>query len=248
MMSPASWFWPVLAAPFVGSFLGVLAMRLPAERSPLWGRSFCDHCAHVLSGADLVPIASWLCSRGRCRHCGEAIAPIHPAIELAALTVAIWAVLVTEGAMLWPSCILGWSLLTLAVIDWRDGLLPDALTLPLLAFGLGTAYFVDPSLVLPRMIGVVAGFTCFALIRWLYRFLRGREGLGRGDIKLLAAAGAWVSWDGLPSVVLIGALAGLLVALVGRIAGRRFTLDQRLAFGPYLCLGIWLVWLYGPLG
>ncbi len=247
-MLPSSWLWPVLAAPFVGSFLGVLVMRLPAGRSPIWGRSFCDRCSHVLGAADLVPIASWLCSRGRCRHCGEAIAPIYPAIELGALTVAIWAALLAEGPILWASCILGWSLLTLAVIDWHDEVLPDALTLPLLVFGLVAAYFIDPSLVLPHMIGAVAGFASFACIRWLYRVLRGREGLGQGDLKLLAAAGAWVSWDGLPSVVLIGALAGLLVALAGNIAGRRLTLDQRLAFGPYLCLGTWLVWLYGPLG
>lgn len=247
-MSPSSWLWPVLAAPFVGSFLGVLVMRLPIGRSAIVGRSACDHCGRVLGAADLVPIASWLWWRGRCRHCGEIIGPIYPVIELGALTIALWAATVDEGLMLWASCILGWSLLTLAIIDLRDGLLPDALTLPLLAFGLVTAYLADPSLVLPHLTGAVVGFASFAVIRWLYRLLRGREGLGRGDLKLLAASGAWVSWDGLPSVVLIAALTGLLAVLVGRIAGRRLTLDQRLAFGPYLCLGTWLVWLYGPFG
>lgn len=133
-------------------------------------------------------------------------------------------------------------------MDTRDGVLPDILTLPLIPLGLAIAYFEDPSSVLARVIGAVAGFASFALIAWFYRHLRGRDGLGFGDVKLLAAAGAWVSWNGLPSVVLVGAVFGLAAALVGALLGRRIALDQRLAFGPGLCLGIWVVWLYGPLG
>ncbi len=238
----------MLAAPFIGSFLGVLVTRLPAGKSVTGGRSSCDHCAHPLGIADLVPIASWLAARGRCRYCGAKLSLLYPGIELGALAVALWAATVAQGWVLWISCGLGWDLLALVLIDWRDGLLPDALSLPLIPLGLFAAYLADPSSVLPHALGALAGFAVFALIRWLYRRLRGREGLGFGDVKLLAAAGAFVSWDGLPSVVLIAAIAGLAFALGGSLTGRKLALDQRLAFGPGLCLGTWLVWLYGPLG
>lgn len=214
----------------------------------MWDRSYCDHCGHRLSPADLVPIASWLAARGRCRYCGGKVSALYLAIELAALGIAIWAASVAEGWELWVSCGLGWCLLALAAIDFRDGLLPNALTLPLIPVGLAVAYLEDPASVWQHVIGALAGFVVFALIRFLYRRLRSRDGLGLGDVKLLAAAGAFVSWEGLPSVVLIAAIAGLVMALVSAMLGRQMTLDQRVPFGPGLCLGIWLVWLYGPLG
>jgi leader peptidase (prepilin peptidase)/N-methyltransferase len=198
--------------------------------------------------ADLIPIASWSARLGRCRYCGAKITPLYIGIEFGALGIAVWAGALTEGPALWASCCLGWALLALAIIDFSDGLLPDALTLPLIPLGLAFAAIETPAAVLPRAIGVAAGFAAFALIRWLYRRFRDREGLGLGDVKLLAAAGAWVSWDGLPSVVLVAALFGLGMALFGTLTGRHLTLDQRLAFGPGLCLGTWLIWLYGPLG
>ena len=238
----------MLAAPFIGSFMGVLATRLPEGRPVLWGRSTCDACGQPLAVADLIPIISWSAQKGRCRYCGAKITAAHSAIELGALIIALWAAALTDGPSLWASCLLGWCLLTLAIIDFRHGLLPDALTLPLLPLGLVFAALEGWELVFPRAIGAAVGFLAFALIQWLYRRLRQREGLGHGDVKLFAAAGAWVSWEGLPSVLLIGALFGLGMALIGSWQGRRVALDQRLAFGPGLCLGIWLVWLYGPLG
>jgi len=149
--------------------------------------------------------------------------------------------------MLWISCCLGWCLLALGAADWRDGVLPDALTLPLIPLGLAAAFMDDPSSVADHAIGAVAGFASFALIRWLYRRWRGRDGLGFGDVKLLAASGAFVAWDGLPSVVLIGAVTALGLALLTTASGRKLALDQRVAFGPALCFATWLVWLYGPL-
>jgi len=226
----------------------MLVTRLPAGRAIAWGRSVCDHCGHKLSPADLVPIASWLAARGRCRYCGARITPLYLVLELGALGITIWAATVSEGWVLWASCVLGWYLLALVAIDFRDGLLPDALTLPLIPLGLLVAYLEDPASVWPHATGALAGFLVFALVRWLYRRLRSRDGLGLGDVKLLAAAGAFVSWEGLPSVVLIAAVAGLAMALVSAALGRRIALDQRLPFGPGLCLGLWLVWLYGPLG
>ena len=226
----------------------MLATRLPAGRRIAWDRSICDHCGHKLGAADLVPIASWLAARGRCRYCGAAVTPLYLALELGALGIAIWAATVSEGWVLWASCALGWCLLALAAIDLRDGLLPNALTLPLVPFGLAVAYFEDPASLWPHTIGALAGFVVFAATRALYRRLRGREGLGFGDVKLLTAAGAFISWEGLPSVVLIAAIAGLVAILVSSLLGRKVALDQRVPFGPALCLGLWLVWLYGPLG
>jgi leader peptidase (prepilin peptidase)/N-methyltransferase len=226
----------------------MLVTRLPAERALVWDRSICDHCSHKLGPVDLIPIASWLAARGRCRYCGAAITPLYLVLELGALGIAIWAASVSEGWVLWASCALGWCLIALAAIDFRDGLLPDVLTLPLIPLGLAIAYLEDPASLWPHVVGALAGFASFAAIRYLYRKLRGRDGLGLGDVKLLAAAGAFVSWEGLPSVVLIAAIAGLVTALIGTALGRKIALDQRLPFGPGLCLGLWLVWLYGPLG
>jgi leader peptidase (prepilin peptidase) / N-methyltransferase len=241
------WLAPVLAAPFIGSFLGTLVVRLPAGRSIAIGRSCCDHCGHALGFGDLVPIVSWLAARRRCRHCGAPLSLFYPAIELGALLIAAWAATVATGTMLWITCLLGWSLIALAATDLRDGILPDALTLPLIPLGLLAAFLVEPASVAAHAWGAVAGFASFAFVRWLYRVWRHRDGLGLGDVKLLAAAGAFVSWEGLASVVLIGAVTALALALAGAALGRRLALDQKLAFGPSLCLGIWLVWLYGPL-
>jgi leader peptidase (prepilin peptidase) / N-methyltransferase len=243
-----TWLLPILFAPFIGSFIGTLAMRLPAATALVLDRSRCDHCGHTLGPLDLVPMLSWAAARGRCRHCQAAVSVFHPAIELAALGVAVWAALTVPEDELWLSCVLGWGLLALAVIDYRDYLLPDAITLPLVALGLGAAYLDDPTSVLAHGIGAVAGFLVFLVIALAYRRLRGREGLGFGDAKLLAAAGAWVGWQGLPSVVLLGATASFALLLLLGLRGMAVRFDARLPFGPGLCLGLWLVWLYGPLG
>lgn len=251
------WLFPVLAAPFVGSFLGVLIARLPVGGRVVFARSVCQTCDHPLGPADLVPVFSWLASRGRCRHCGAAIGAVTIGVELAALALAVWAATVVSGWLLWASCALGWTLLALSVIDWRHQTLPDQLTLPLLACGLAVAFALHADSLANHAAGAAAGFAAFALIGWTYHRLRGREGLGLGDAKLLAAAGAWVSWTGLPGVVLTAAVTALAVAfaralagraLAGRaLAGRALRADTRLALGPYLALGTWLVWLYGPI-
>ncbi|HYC14651.1 MAG TPA: A24 family peptidase, partial [Stellaceae bacterium] len=106
---------------------------------------------------------------------------------------------------------------------------------------------LEPDALLARTIGAVAGFAVFWVLALLYIRVRHREGLGLGDAKLLAGAGAWLGWGALPSVVLVAAVVGLGAALTVSLAGRRVALDTKLPFGPALCLGFWLVWLYGPL-
>ena len=236
----------LLIAPFVGSFLGVLVERLPAGRPVLLDRSTCDHCGRTLTVRDLVPLVSYLLRRGRCA-CGEArLSPFYPAIELAALGVALSAVAVLSGWLLWASLGLGWILLALAAIDLRHFVLPDLLTLPLIPAGLAVAWALDPGLLPDHALGTLGGFAAFVAIAFLYRRLRGREGLGTGDAKLLAAAGAWLGWRALPSVVVIAAVVALALALAGALAGGKLAWTSRIAFGPYLALGFWLVWLFGP--
>ena len=237
----------IIVAPFIGSFLGVLALRLPESRAIGWSRSACEHCGHVLGAGDLIPIASFVALRGRCRYCRAGIGGFVLVIELAALAVAVWAGLETSGWILAVTCAFGWTLLLLAAIDWRVQMLPDVMTLPLLAAGLSAAFFFARETWLDHLIGAAAGFLSLALVAQIYRRLRGREGLGLGDAKLLAALGAWVAWEGLPTVLLWGSLLGLLFALGRAVAGGSIRLTDRLPFGVFLAGGGWLVWLYGPL-
>ncbi len=236
----------IVAAPLVGSFLGVVIDRLPAGRPIALGRSRCDACGATLRARDLVPIASWLWRRGRCAYCDARLSTFYPIIELAALAVAISAALVVSGWLLVVSCMLGWTLLTLAVIDQRHFMLPDVLTLPLIPAGLAVAYLLDPALLASHVLGGVAGFLAFVAIAFAYRWWRGREGLGLGDAKLLAAAGAWLGWQALPGVVLIAAVSALALALAGAVRGDRLSAGTRIAFGSHLALAFWLVWLFGP--
>ena len=242
--APGAAAWgAVLAAPFVGSFLGVLIRRLPEDRTVVWARSQCDSCGAVLGPRDLVPLLSWLATRGRCRFCRRPVGCFYPAIELAAVAVATVAIACDSGGMVWLDCVLGWWLLVLAWIDARHWLLPDALTLPLVLAGLAAALAVDPDRLLDRALGAALGYLALRGVAFVYRALRGRDGLGEGDAKLLAASGAWVGASGLPQVVLLAALAGLLAAACLRLAGVRLGAQSALPFGPFLALATWVVWL-----
>lgn len=164
-----------------------------------------------------------------------------------AVGIAAWAHLSIDGWLAWTSCAFGWVLLALTLIDVRAFLLPDALTLPLVPAGLIVAYAIAPENLPHHLLGSVGGFAAFAAVRAVHRWLRHREGLGFGDVKLMAALGAWLSWQALPSVVLIAAAAGLTVTLLQGLGGRSPGWDRPLPFGAYLSLAAWLVWLHGPL-
>jgi len=241
--------WLILAvvAPAIGSFIGVLIIRLPEGRAVVASRSVCEHCGHVLGPHDLIPLASWLWLRGKCRYCGAKIGTLYPAIELAALAVVAWAATQTSGEVLVASCLLGWALLAVAVIDWRSFLVPDALSLFLLLTGFAAAFAFDPLRFSDHVLGAGAGVLLFALLAWGYQALRGREGLGFGDAKLLGGLGAWVAWQGLPSIILFGASLGLFAVLIKAQSGKRLKATDRLPFGSFLAAAGWLVWLYGPL-
>lgn len=236
---------PIVAAPFIGSFLATAALRSTTAQPVVRGRSACPACHQPLGPMDLVPVLSWLATRGHCRHCRARVSIFYPVVEIAALTVAVWAALWLDGPRLWIACGLGWLLLLLAAIDWRHRLLPDVLTMSLGVYGLLVA--VVDGRVTEAVIGAAVGLLAFVAVRWLYARIRRREGLGLGDVKLIAAAGAWVGWSGLPSLVLIASLAALAVVGVGAAGGRRARADDAVPFGSYLALGCWIVWLHGPL-
>ncbi len=249
-MSGADWLQLVflaLVALAIGSFAGMLVRRIPAGEG-IAGRSRCRACGAVLGPHELVTIVSWLVQRGRCRSCGAALPWFYPAIELLALGLALWVWSAADGWLVWASCGFAWTLMALAIIDFEHQVLPDALTLPLIAAGLAVAWFAAPRTIVDNLAGAAVGFALFAAVAAAYRRLRGREGLGLGDAKLLAALGAWDGAIGLPSIVLIAALAALAGALAARSFRLTGALHDRVPFGPALALAGWIVWLYGPLG
>jgi leader peptidase (prepilin peptidase)/N-methyltransferase len=238
------WLWPMLAAPYVGSFLGVLITRLPMAAPVVISRSACPHCGVRLGVGDLVPIASFIALRGCCRHCGHRIGWFYPAVELAAVAIAAWACWAeADPVWIWIACGLGWTLLALGWIDWTSFLLPDALTLPLLLVGLAVTAVEEPEALADHCLAAALGYLSFAGIGLAYRRLRGRDGLGGGDAKLIAAAGAWCGLEALPSVVLGSAALGLLAALGAALAGRTLTSRTWIPFGTCIALAFWLVWL-----
>ncbi len=244
MSGPLAWLVPVLVAPFIGSFLGVLILRLPAARPIAFGRSACDQCRHRLGARDLVPLLSFALSRGRCRYCGQPIGWFPVAIELAALAVAIWAACVLTGTDIWIACGLGWTLLAAAWIDARTMLLPDVLTLPLLLAGLVVTAWFSPDDLADHALAAALGYLLLFVTARVYRGLRGRDGLGEGDAKLLGALGAWLGLGALPFVLVLAACSGLAAAGAGALAGKRVTAATAIPFGPFLAFAGWLLWLY----
>jgi len=229
----------VVVGPMVGSLVGTVVDRLPEDRPVALARSQCASCGRRLGPLELVPLLSYIAQRGRCKGCGAAIPRRLPLIELAAMLIAVLAVWHADGVAAWAGAVLGWMLLALGLIDWRHLWLPDVLTLPLVAGGLAVTAWLAPSLLSDHMIAAVAGWLVFTAIAWSYRRLRGREGLGGGDAKLLAAGGAWLGAAALPSVVLVASLAALLWAVITR----QFDPAGRLPFGSFLAGAIWLCWL-----
>lgn len=146
-----------------------------------------------------------------------------------------------------PSLVLGAALVWLSVIDLRSFRLPDWLTLPLLAVGLILSFFLKWDELYWRILAAALGFILLYAVARLYYLLRGRHGLGLGDAKLLAASGAWLGIEGIPATLLLASCTALCAALASTLAGRSITADTRMPFGPFLAVGTWLTWFYGPL-
>lgn len=237
MIDPLAAIIGVLAGAIAGSFLATLILRWPDGRSVVHGRSACDGCGKVLGVRDLVPLLSAFVQRGRCRSCGETIDPLHWQIEGACAIIGALALGLRPdlGGAAWA--LLGWLLLTLAVLDKRHFWLPDVLTLPLAFLGLTVGLWATGVTLGDRAIGAVAGYGVLLVVALGYRALRGREGLGLGDAKLLGALGAWFGWQALPLILLLSTSLGLLAVLAGAAVGRMTSGTSRVPLGTFLAIG-----------
>lgn len=251
----------------VGSFLNVVIHRLPlmlkrewrrecaelqgqpvAEETPFnlcQPRSRCPHCHHQLGVLDNIPLLSWLWLRGRCRYCRAPIAKRYPLVELASAVLAglaLWRF--GASPQLLAALLFSWTLLCMTLIDMDHLLLPDNLTLPLLWLGL---LFNINALFIPlssAVLGAAFGYGILWSLYWLFRLATGKEGMGYGDFKLLAAIGAWFGWQSLLPVLLLASFTGAILGL-SLMALRRLGEDRVLPFGPALALGGWLYLLWG---
>lgn len=251
----------------VGSFLNVVIHRLPkmmqresdnyvAHESgkPLphqdrydlvMPRSACPHCGHAIAAWENIPVISYLVLRGKCVACKAPISPRYPAVEL--LTGALSFFLVWHfgsGAAGLASVLFAWLLIAMTFIDADTQLLPDDLTYPLLWAGLlinlqGT--FVPLS---EAVIGAAAGYLVLWSVYWLFKLATGKEGMGYGDFKLLAALGAWLGWKMLPAIILLSSVVGAAVG-IALIVFSKHGRDKPIPFGPYLAAAGMIAMVYG---
>jgi len=239
-------FFLLLSSPFVGSFISASAGAWPNWADTLQTRSKCVQCKTKLSAIDLVPVLSFFWLHGKCRTCKALIPRIHPWAEAIAVLVALASILVFTGWLQFITAIMGWVLLFGALVDIRLRILPDEANAVLGIGGLvtllwlgGTDYFWL------AVIGAGIGYGAFYIISRVYKMLRGRDGLGMGDAKLLAAGGAWLGPFALSWVVILAgivALCGMLV--MGYLRKETLKSDTVLSFGPALSLAIFVLWLW----
>jgi len=262
----------VLFGLLVGSFLNVVIHRIPKMMEATWRQearelleqpppkgeetppifnlvtpgSHCPHCNHRIRWYENVPVVSWALLKGRCSGCKAAISKRYPIIELLTALVAglcawrfgydPWLIFMLYGSF---------TLLALAVIDLDTTLLPDDLTYPLLWAGLLAAVLgISPVSLSDAVIGAMAGYLALWSLYWVFKLLTGKEGMGYGDFKLLAALGAWLGWQYLPVVVLLSSVVGLVFA-VSMMASGSVKRDQGIPFGPYLAIAGWIALLWG---
>ncbi|SEN23146.1 leader peptidase (prepilin peptidase) / N-methyltransferase [Sphingomonas gellani] len=245
-LSGSTALWMVMLSiggAIIGSFVAALTIRWPEGRSVMLGRSSCDHCGHVLRARDLVPLLSWLVLSGRCRDCGGVIDRRHVTIEVAATAIGLVAGMVSPDLAGLAGAVFGWMLLALACLDLAALWLPDRLTVLLAVTGPVAGVFGLAPTLEDRLIGGVAGFLVLWSVGWAYRRLRGREGLGGGDPKLLAGIGLWLGWRLLPGVLLIGSALGLGVAIGLSAKGRAVGRDTPLPFGAFLAAAAYIMWV-----
>lgn len=208
-------------------------------------RSHCPHCNTPLRIRDNVPLLSWIALRGKCGYCGNPISPRYPAVE--ALTAVLSALIAWRFGFTVTTLLalaFTWTLVALTFIDADTTLLPDDLTLPLLWLGLGANVFGTFVPLRDAVIGAMAGYLVLWSIYWLFKLATGREGMGYGDFKLLAALGAWMGWKALLPIVLLSSLVGAVVGIVLLVLAKRGR-EIPIPFGPYLAAAGFIVLLAG---
>ena len=205
--------------------------------------SHCPHCDAKIRPWHNIPLLSWLLLRGQCADCGATISIRYPLVELiSGVLSALIGWQFGFGAEAFSALLLVWSLIALTVIDLDTQLLPDSLTLPLLWLGLTVNIFETWAPLSSAVTGAIIGYGCLWCIYWLFKLTTGKEGMGYGDFKLLAALGAWFGWQAIPLMLLLSSLVGALSGIVVLIVLRKGR-DTPLPFGPYLA-GAGIVMLF----
>lgn len=200
-------------------------------------RSACPHCGHQISALENIPVLSYLALRGKCRKCGKAISARYPVVEAITGILSAYAAwhfgygMAAAGAILFI-----WALLALTFIDFDTQLLPDDITLPLLWLGIIFNLYSTFTSLSNAIVGAIAGYLVLWSIYWLFKLVTGKEGMGYGDFKLLAAIGAWLGWPLLPLVIMLSSVVGAVVGLTLIIAVRHGR-NVPIPFGPYLAGG-----------
>jgi leader peptidase (prepilin peptidase)/N-methyltransferase len=252
----------------VGSFLNVVILRLPRMLERQWweeartalqlphrpaGERFslayppsrCRNCGAGIPPWHNIPVLSWLWLRGRCANCSAPVSIQYPLVELlSGLAAAACAWRFGWSPQLAAALVLSWALIALAVIDLHTQLLPDAITLPLLWLGLALSLFGTFVDLQSAVVGAMAGYLVLWSVYWLFKLLTGKEGMGFGDFKLLAALGAWLGWQSLPLVILLSSAVGAAVG-IGLILSRRLDRGVPMPFGPYLACAGWIALVWG---
>jgi len=218
----------------------------PPPAFNLWTpRSRCPHCSHLIGAAENIPLLSFVLQSGRCAHCQAGISWQYPLVE--AVSGVLAGLVAWKFGFGWPvlaALLFTWTLLAAGVIDLKHQLLPDDLTLPLLWLGLAVAIW-GPFTDLPSsVIGAMAGYLSLWTVYQAFRLLTGKEGMGHGDFKLLAALGAWTGWQSLVTIVLLSSLVGAVVG-VALILFRGRDRGVPMPFGPFLAAAGWIVLLWG---
>ncbi len=229
----------------IGSFMNVCIYRVPLGQSIVMPASSCPSCRERIRLYDNLPLVSYLLLGGRCRHCRAPIPWHYPVVEALAglLSVALFAAYGASLAYLF-FFLFACALVVISFIDLHHQIIPDVISLPGIAAGLVAALLLGHIGWLDSLIGLAAGGGALFLVAFGYRALTGREGMGGGDIKLLAMIGAWLGWWALPLVVLMASLSGALIGGAGLILSGR-GLRVRIPFGPFLALGALLYLFFG---
>lgn len=230
------------------------SVELPTGRFDLVApRSRCLSCGQQITALQNIPVISYLVLGGKCGNCQEPISRRYPVIEL--MTGVLTAVVAWRFGFGWETVAavtMTWALIAISVIDIDHQIIPDSISLPLIWAGLflslfsgsidGAILFVDP---VTAISGALAGYLSLWSIYHLFRLLTGKEGMGYGDFKLLAALGAWLGWQMLPLIILLSAAVGAIVG-ISLIVFKRHERSVPIPFGPYLAAAGWIAMLYGP--
>lgn len=225
-----------LAGLMIGSFLNVCIHRLPRRESIVWPASHCTACNRPLAWFENMPVIGWLALRGRCRTCGSPISVMYPLVEVTTGVVFAGGALVYGlSPLLFVRLAFACALIVLFVIDLQHRILPNAITLPGIAAGFLASLFLPPGW-LSSLIGIAAGGGILYALAEAYYRVRGVEGLGMGDVKMLAMIGAVLGWPLMLLTLVLASFAGSLVGL-GLMASGRGTMQAALPFGTFLALG-----------